>query len=223
MHQIITTADGSNTLALSSGRTYHSQHGALQESLHVFIQNGLAHIAATHTRIDIMEVGFGTGLNFLLTADYAQQHPHLTICYTALEPNYVPIATMQAMDYARHLQRPQFFDAFVDWYKLGAYMQPFAPTDNISLQLINTELHLHQAPQNSYDLVYYDAFGNDEQPEMWLPHLLAHSAQALRTGGVWVSYAARGVIKRTLRTAGCTIQKLPGAAGKREMMRAVKV
>ena len=218
MITLATTEDGSHTLVnTQTGESYRSQNGAAQESSHVFIDTGLAHVAKQNADISLLEIGFGSGLNFLLTADFALKNPHITIKYTALEPFLVPCATLKQLNYASLLQNPRLFEAFLSWYE-QENTAVFSPQKNIELQLLTTPL-LEYSPTQKFDLIYYDAFSANTAPEMWQPTALEHSAKLLRKGGIWVSYSARGTIKHSLRNAQMVVTKLPGAAGKREMMR----
>jgi tRNA U34 5-methylaminomethyl-2-thiouridine-forming methyltransferase MnmC len=221
MNKITPTADGSNTLYNEEiGEHYHSKHGALQESKHVFIAAGLEHTAARFTgqEISVLEVGFGTGLNFLLSAAYCAWHK-IKLKYTSLEAFPLTNEELESTGYNNYIPA-EIWDNTIHNY--GKAMQQ---TVNIQpeqqLRIVHTWLHRYQTEQR-FDLVYYDAFSVQHQPEMWSDEIIAHTCQFLKPGGVFVTYAITGKLKRALKSIGFTVEKLPGAPGKREMLRATK-
>jgi len=221
MNKITPTADGSNTLYNEEiGEHYHSKHGALQESKHVFIAAGLEH-AVTRIpgqEISILEVGFGTGLNFLLSAAYCAWHK-IKLKYISLEAFPLTNDELESTGYNNYIPA-EIWESMIHNY--GKAMQQ---TVNIQpeqqLRIVHTWLHRYQTEQR-FDLVYYDAFSVQHQPEMWSDEIIAHTCQFLRPGGIFVTYAITGKLKRALKSIGFTVEKLPGAPGKREMLRAIK-
>lgn len=222
MNVITPTADGSNTLYNEAiGEHYHSKHGALQESKHVFIEAGLKHVLTIFPdqEISILEIGFGTGLNFLLSAAYAAEN-HVALNYTSLEA--FPLRSEELESTAYHQYVPALlWDSFtLNYGKALQQLVNILPAQK--LRIVHTYLHRYQTAQQ-FDLIYYDAFSVQHQPEMWTDEIIAHAASFLKSGGIFVTYAITGKLKRALKAIGFTIEKLPGAPGKREMLRAVKV
>ena len=221
MNKITLTADGSNTLYNESiGEHYHSKHGALQESKHVFVDAGLKHAVASFPGQDIhiLEVGFGTGLNFLLTADYCAVND-IALKYTALEAFPLRAEELESTGYDQYVTRHLWDSTTLNYGK--AMLQTVSILPEQQLRIIQTYLHRYEAVQQ-FDLIYYDAFSVQHQPEMWTDEIIAHTCSFLKTGGIFVTYAITGKLKRALKSVGFTIEKLPGAPGKREMLRAVK-
>nr|WP_121273705.1 tRNA (5-methylaminomethyl-2-thiouridine)(34)-methyltransferase MnmD [Pedobacter schmidteae] len=221
MNKITLTADGSNTLYNENiGEHYHSKHGALQESKHVFINAGLKH--AIHSfpdqPISILEVGFGTGLNFLLSAAYGQEN-NIPLNYISLEAFPLQLEELESTGYHQYVPL-DIWEGTVNNY--GKAFQQFVSIVPLQqLKIIHTYLHRYETTQQ-FDLIYYDAFSVQHQPEMWTDEIIAHVCQFLKPGGIFVTYAITGKLKRSLKSIGFTIEKLPGAPGKREMLRATK-
>ncbi|MDB5002435.1 MAG: tRNA (5-methylaminomethyl-2-thiouridylate)-methyltransferase [Mucilaginibacter sp.] len=218
---IVQTADGSNTIYNPQvGETYHSRHGALQESQHVFLQSGLQYFLETTStqQISILEVGFGTGLNFLLTADFCMGQK-INLEYTGIEAYPLNHEMISDTGYEQYTS-PEIWREFITNYpsalhsstKLNPYCQ---------LQIANCQL-LNFQSDTQFDVIYFDAFAAIHQPEMWNEEAIGHTVKFLKPGGVFVTYAITGNLKRMLKGLGLQIQKIPGAAGKREMLRAVK-
>ncbi len=214
--EIITTSDGSHTLRNTRlNETYHSIHGAVQESMHVFIRNGLQHFhhATQATTISILEVGFGTGLNALLTLDYAGSHD-VRIRYHTLEPFPLPEDIWRNLNYGEAI-RPDFKAIHqAPWEREVAVTPEFTLLkQSAALQDVVIE--------ERYDVVYFDAFAPSVQPELWRLDVLEKVAGRLRERGVFVTYSAKGQLKRDLRSLGLSVETLPGPPGKMEMVRAV--
>lgn len=221
MNKITLTADGSNTLYNESiGEHYHSKHGALQESKHVFIEAGLKHAISSFPDqpISILEVGFGTGLNFLLSAAYGQEN-QVDLNYTAVEAFPLTIEELESTGYHAYVP-DQIWEGTVNNYG-KALQQTVQVVPGQQLKIVHTYLHRYESGQQ-FDLVYYDAFSVQHQPEMWSDEIIAHVCKFLKPGGIFVTYAITGKLKRALKSVGFRIEKLPGAPGKREMLRATK-
>jgi tRNA U34 5-methylaminomethyl-2-thiouridine-forming methyltransferase MnmC len=221
MNKIITTADGSNTLFNETiGEHYHSTHGALQESQHVFLDAGLKHVVgqSAEATISILEVGFGTGLNFLLTLSYCQEH-NIKINYTAAEAFPLTKEEIIQTNYGAYVPA-DIWAEFLNNYE-PAIAQQAALFGQQQLTIVNKAFQEMPAIAE-FDLIYYDAFSVRHQPEMWSDAVIAHAAAFLKPGGTFVTYAITGKLKRCLKALGFQIEKLPGAAGKREMLRATK-
>lgn len=222
MNILTKTADGSYTLFNETiGEHYHSAHGALQESRHVFIEAGLKFAASLNPgqEIKVLEVGFGTGLNFILTKAYCEEQQQ-ALNYTGIEALPLPLSTIAQTGYNEfvpenswHEFTKNYEQALLSQQKLSSFC---------SLHIAHTTLAEFNT-NDQFDLLYYDAFSVRHQPEMWTAELIAHSCSFLKPGGVFVSYAITGNLKRALKAAGMQIEKLPGAPGKREMIRAVKI
>lgn len=219
MNKITLTADGSNTLYNETiGEHYHSKHGALQESKHVFIEAGLKHVAENQTDVSILEIGFGTGLNFLMSLSYALQE-NLNLNYTGIEAFPLRMEELQSTGYSQYVSE-EIWAALSLQYQ-AALKGPALLLQGQQLHIPHTTLEEFKTSQ-TFDLIYYDAFSVQHQPEMWSDEIIAHACSFLKTGGTFVTYAITGKLKRALKAIGFTIEKLQGAPGKREMLRATK-
>ena len=221
MNVITPTADGSNTLFNESiGEHYHSKHGALQESRHVFIDAGLKKAISDFPdqEITLLEVGFGTGLNFLLSAAYCSTQK-VSLKYTSLEAFPLRSEELESTGYQNYVPQ-EIWKGVIDNYG-KALQQEVSIVPFQRLRIIHTYLHRYERTQ-LFDLIYYDAFSVQHQPEMWTDEIIAHTCSFLKPGGIFVTYAITGKLKRALKSNGFIIEKLPGAPGKREMLRAVK-
>ncbi|RBQ02848.1 tRNA (5-methylaminomethyl-2-thiouridine)(34)-methyltransferase MnmD [Pedobacter miscanthi] len=219
MNIITPTADGSNTLYNETiGEHYHSKHGALQESKHVFIDAGLKFASADRSEISILEVGFGTGLNFILSFEYCQAN-NIKLNYTSIEAFPLTSEVIEQTGYSAYVPEEIWSD-FISSYP-DALKAPQKLTPLCTLEIPHTTLAEYQTNQK-FDVIYYDAFSVQHQPEMWSDEIIAQACSFLKPGGTFVTYAITGKLKRAVKASGFTIEKLPGAPGKREMLRAVK-
>jgi tRNA U34 5-methylaminomethyl-2-thiouridine-forming methyltransferase MnmC len=225
---IVKTSDGSNTIYNSHvGENYHSRHGALQESRHVFVNAGLkyfldeASIKAPNlmsVSVSILEVGFGTGLNFLLSADVCMDQK-IPLDYTGIEAYPLSGTMIGQTGYDQYVS-PELWQKFIDNYE-KLLTAPVALHSICQLQIAGCKLSDFDSKQQ-YDIIYFDAFASARQPEMWDETAISHTIKFLKPGGVFVTYAITGNLKRALKALGCRVEKAPGAPGKREMLRAVK-
>lgn len=219
--EFITTADGSKTLYNAEvGECYHSKHGACQESIHVFLNSGLKFFLEKEKSgtASILEVGFGTGLNFLLTADYCTSH-NIPLDYCGVEASPLPLTTIEQIGYGDFVSESLWSD-YLTKYE-AALLKSTGLNLSTNLQIVHAKvLNFHTDKQ--FDIIYFDAFAAVHQPEMWDEQTLAHVNSFLRPGGVFVTYAITGHLKRTMKALGFTIEKAHGAPGKREMLRAIK-
>ncbi|MCE3296171.1 MAG: hypothetical protein K0R65_1885 [Crocinitomicaceae bacterium] len=218
--ELFTTADGSKTFFLPElNEYYHSHHGAIQEARHVFLKNGLAEKSA-QKQLSILEVGFGTGLNAFLTAIEAA-NKQLEINYTGLEAFPLTSQEAQEMAYTSNPDLELFDDLFSEIHATnwGEFSQI---NSNFKLKKIKETLQQTSFENESFDLVYFDAFGPRVQPELWTEALFAKIYAALKPGGILVTYCAKGQVKRDLKSAGFNVETLDGPPGKREMIRAGK-
>lgn len=205
------TEDGASTLRHPLfGDTYHSLHGAMAEALHVFIENGLKRCPLSHVRI--LEAGFGSGLNAWLTLREAEREKR-TIDYTAVEAYPVALETIEQLHYT---DDPRF---------LSLHQAPWGTETTVT-----PCFHLEKRAENllafqtgtMFDLIYFDAFAPDTQPELWTEELFRKLFGWTAPGGALVTYSAKGSVKQALREAGYEVKRLPGAPGKRHMVRAVR-
>lgn len=218
--EIITTADGSHTLRNTQlNETYHSVHGAVQESMHVFIKNGLTHYCQQRRpeKISILEVGFGTGLNVLLTLQYAIGN-RANVAYTALEPYPLPEAIWSMLNYGD----PGKGMAQMEAIHKAHWGREVTIASGFSFLKLRTPLQEAQL-NDLYDVVYFDAFAPSVQPELWDYASLEKVASVLNRKGVFVTYSAKGQLKRDLRSLGLEVETLAGPPGKKEMVRASRV
>lgn len=218
--KIVDTADGSKTIWNPQiGEHYHSRHGALQESRHVFLHSGLKFFQERNhaDKINLLEVGFGTGLNFLLSAEYCIQNSiHLN--YTGIEAYPLSTALIKQTGYEQFVEKG-VWDSFIIAY-LDALTNSAAITEYCDLNIQETKLENFESHQY-FDIIYFDAFASVHQPEMWTEESLARCCKYLSPGGVFVTYAITGNLKRAMKALGFNIEKAPGAPGKREMLRAI--
>lgn len=220
----IITDDGSKTIFNPIvGEHYHSTRGAVQESKHVFLAAGLQYFlsketVAANTPISILEVGFGTGLNFLITANYCDE-TQLALTYTGIEAYPLTLDTINESGYEKEVS-PSIWASFINRYD-NALKQPQPLTEGISFEVVH-QLVLDFNTTHVYDVLYFDAFAAVRQPEMWTIETLSHVCHFLKPGSVFVTYAITGNLKRIMKSLGFSIEKAPGAPGKREMLRAVK-
>lgn len=222
MHlEIRQTKDGSNTLYVPElNEHYHSVHGALQESQHVFIKHGLEHMLNLRKDIKILEVGFGTGLNAILTYPFALAQKAF-IQYDTLEKFPLGIDVVEQLNFDKVILNPELQEVFMALHK-APWNEPVDVIPYFTLQKIHETLEEFVVPQAYYDLIYFDAFAPEKQPELWSDEMFAKLYKATRPGGVLVTYCAKGSFKRSLRAAGFEVEALPGPPGKREMTRGVK-
>lgn len=215
--EIIVTGDGSHSLLNKTlNETYHSVHGARRESEHVFIKHGLEYfISDGRKSVSIFEVGFGTGLNALLTTQF---NTAASIEYTSIETAPIEKAIWSKLNYAVTPEEHQVFEKIhgASWSNRVQISPLFI------LEKLHTSIH-DVAFAAAFDIVYFDAFAPNKQPDMWTAEVLQKVFDAMRTPGIFVTYCAQGQLKRDLRTVGFKVESLPGPPGKREMTRALKI
>jgi tRNA U34 5-methylaminomethyl-2-thiouridine-forming methyltransferase MnmC len=217
LNRLVLTEDGSHTIFVPElNEHYHSVHGAVQESNIVFLDNGYEYCKADP--VHIFEAGFGTGLNALLTAVRSTRSGRRVI-YTSIEKHPVDPQMMKKINYSEFAGE-NGYDMY-DLIQRAEWGVMVKISESFSLLKIIGDLTTDNIPGN-YDLVYFDAFGPDKQPEMWNEQVFNKISSVLKEGGVFVTYSAKGVVKRILRSCGLTVSLLPGPPGKREMIRAVK-
>ncbi|MBC3758824.1 tRNA (5-methylaminomethyl-2-thiouridine)(34)-methyltransferase MnmD [Hyunsoonleella sp. SJ7] len=234
--KIIKTADGSTTIHLPDwDESYHSKHGAIQEAYHVFIKHGLHHlchsvpkapdshrdgiISDSGNKISILEIGFGTGLNAFITLLEAEKL-NLNIDYVGVEGYPVALDEIRLLNYPSELNiedRSTLFEEMhqISWesqHQLGSHFK------------IEKQHKMFDAIADfdKFHLIYFDAFGARVQPELWTESIFKKMYDALQKGGVLVTYAAKGSVRRAMQSVGFQVEKLPGPPGKREMLRSGK-
>ncbi|MDK2842656.1 MAG: hypothetical protein PWQ17_2162 [Anaerophaga sp.] len=211
-----TSEDGSSTLYRPDiEEHYHSIHGAIQESMHVFINAGLMHHPAKH--LNILEVGFGTGLNALLTLINIKDHK---IYYHAVEKYPLPGELVSKINHPQHIQNVHAKTYFDQLHK-APWNSIVEITPEFSLYKEETDLTSFH-PDTKFDLVYFDAFSPDKQPELWEPEIFNTISAGMNAGAILTTYSVKGSVKRAMQKAGLIIEKIPGPPGKREMLRAFK-
>jgi len=221
--QLIITADGSHTIAVPElNETYHSLHGAIQESNHVFIKNGLEHwqhiTGLAHAKV--FEVGFGTGLNALLTFSFSEKHK-ISISYETIEAHPILAEEALLLNYPDKIDDP----LAKIWFE-KMHSCPWNRWADISslgkLKKIHGLLE-HFQPDGCIDICYFDAFAPSKQPEMWDVSILEKVTNHITIGGIFVTYSAAGHLKRSLKALGFEVEVPPGPPGKMEMVRATKM
>lgn len=218
----ITTGDGSVTIHLPDwDEQYHSKHGAIAEAKHVFIKTGLDYYLSNHPNtipLQILEIGFGTGLNAYLTLlEAASQKKQIQ--YTGVEAYPISEEEIKAVNYAEILNTSQ--SLFNELHK--------APWEEEVL--ITAHFRVSKKKQffkdiediDTFHLIYFDAFGARVQPQLWTEEIFAKMYTSLKVNGVLVTYAAKGSVRRAMQTVGFIVERLPGPPGKREMLRATKI
>lgn len=218
--RIFETQDGSHSIFSEKyGVSYHSKYGAIQESQHVFIEAGLYEVALSKKHIRVLEIGMGTGLNTFMTYLESNQR-NFSIYYETVEAFPITAEEAKQLNYAQLLNAKEEETIFQrihqeDW---GKTIQ-LSPKFTLKKVLDHFE-HLNY--QKQFDLIYFDAFAPTAQPELWDKKILNIMFEALVSGGVWVSYCAKGSVKRQLKALGFRIEAIAGPPGKREMTRAIK-
>jgi tRNA U34 5-methylaminomethyl-2-thiouridine-forming methyltransferase MnmC len=216
--EIITTGDGSKTIQIMDWQEqYHSKHGAIQEAYHVFIKSGLD--LFKDQKIQILEIGFGTGLNAFITLIEFEKR-NLQIKYTGVEAYPVSNEELEQLNYLEELKSLSRKDDF-DLMHSAPWGQEIEIAKNFSLNK-QQKFFKEIDALNTYDLIYFDAFGARVQPELWTVEIFQIMFNAMRIGGYLVTYAAKGSVRRAMLEVGFLVERLPGPPGKREMLRARK-
>lgn len=217
--EIIVTDDGSHTLFIPElDETYHSRHGAIQESIHVFINAGLKFFSEKNNikEVSILEIGFGTGLNALLTCIEAAKISK-KIIYDSIEAFPLQHNRIEQLNYADILTCKEIFNKIhaVNWDSSEIISEHF------TLTKISTSIQCF-VHYKKYDIIFFDAFAPRVQPEMWTTEIFRQLFSMMNAGGILVTYCAKGEVKRNMKKAGFTVESIEGPPGKREMTRAAK-
>jgi len=217
---VIDTEDNSKTLLIdNTDVTYHSRHGAITESTHIFIEHGLKYFSSQDS-IHAFEMGFGTGLNTILSADFAMQSKK-NILLHSIEKYPINAAEAEGISSSYTLNRTDLANYFelvhsCGWSK-NVTINPFFILNKIEADILSFEMETEY-----YDIIFFDAFGPKFQPNLWQPSILTKMFNSLKKGGVLITYCAQGQFKRNLKSVGFTVNNLPGPPGKREITRAIK-
>ena len=214
------TKDGSHTVAIAERRlTYHSVHGAVQESLHVFIEAGLNYALSQKSseEISVFEMGFGTGLNAFLTAIKAIE-TNQPVYYAAVEAFPLNAEEARMLNYAGTFGYPSLFESLHQ----SPWNEDIELHERFTVQKHQTALSAFHTSRQ-FDVIYYDAFAPSAQPELWTVDVFTKLHGLLKPGGCLVTYCSKSDVRRAMQGAGFTVKKLPGPLGKREMLRAEKV
>jgi tRNA U34 5-methylaminomethyl-2-thiouridine-forming methyltransferase MnmC len=210
----VVTDDGSKTLfSTQFGEHFHSKFGAITESMHVFIESGLLYIRPERD-LKVLEIGFGTGLNALLTAKHASK----PILYTAIEAYPLPNDKVKELNYDAEMGEGGI--SLADLHEAG-WGQAVEINDRFVLRKIESKLEEAELG-SGYDVVFFDAFAPDVQPELWTAEIFRRIYDAMVAGGVMTTYSAKGQVRRNMIEAGFEVERIPGPPGKRQMLRANK-
>lgn len=217
--EFVVTEDGSHTIYLPEiDEHYHSVHGAIQESVHIYINQGL--LQAPQKELKILEVGFGTGLNAYLTFCYALLAGQ-TVSYYTLEKYPLTESEYLSLNYPQSIF-PEYSHTFQQMHRTE-WNQAKAISPDFTLHKVQSDLLTHRFdPVPQFDLVYYDAFAPGKQPEMWSDEILSKVAAAVKKGGILVTYCAKGSVRRAFSAAGFSMERIPGPIGKKEILRGKK-
>jgi len=217
--EIITTSDGSTTIHLPEwNEQYHSKHGAIKEAEHVFIKNGLQQFT-DRTNINILEIGYGTGLNCFITFLEVQK-TNIILNYVGVEAYPVKQDEIQKLNYVTKLKAQTFAEVFLAMHTLPWNIKHDL---NANFSLTKRQQFFNEIEDEElFDLIYFDAFGARVQPELWTVTIFQKMYAALKLNGILVTYSAKGSVRRAMQEVGFVVERLPGPPGKREMLRASK-
>lgn len=211
------TQDGSSSLRhLHWKEPYHSIYGAYQESMHVFIHNGLFYFPEVK-ELKVLEVGFGTGLNAILTLTQAHQR---TIDYWTIEAYPLALEEVHGLNYANYLSTKEY-ELFLQMHQAtSGERMSLTPTFHFTKYIANIEEISFS--ETGFDLIYFDAFAPESQPELWTTDIFQKMYDAMSVEAILVTYCAKGVVKRSMKAVGFEVETLVGPPGKREMIRCIK-
>ena len=222
--EIVISDDGSSTLCHPIiGDMYHSTAGAVSESIHVYIKAGLDRISERKKEIKILEMGFGSGLNALLTIEKAKSE-NLKIDYNTIELYPIDSETIEKLGYD-NFTSGDIYTLFLETH-YSNWFEKVKLSENFSIQKINkslTEINFDDFNLTDIDLVYFDAFSPDTQPELWSEEVFSTIYNRMQDDGILVTYSAKGIVKRALRAAGFNVKRIEGALGKHHMLLCTKI
>ena len=215
--ELLITEDGSNTLYVPEiDECYHSSHGAIQESRHIFIEAGLKQ--CRKSEINVLEVGFGTGLNAFLTMIEAERSGK-RIQYVSLEKYPVEAEKALRLNYPEELS-PEKRNCF-ELMHISAWNEKVQLTPFFSLEKVETDFTQY-IPENKFDVVFFDAFSPEKQPEMWTQERFELIYEYCNDAAILTTYCAKGVVRRAMQAVGFTVERLAGPPGKREILRGIR-
>jgi len=220
----VTTGDGSKTLYLPHlDETYHSVHGALRESMHVYIESGFRHLIDSNDlrKIKIFEMGFGTGLNAFLTAHFSQVLK-TKVYYRSIEKYPIDERYHQELEYF-DIKLSEVYRSESEAIVQANWGERTKINEYFEIEKVCDDFMLYANDSTLFDIIYYDAFGHRAQSSLWELEPFNSCYHLLRKGGLLVTYASKGSARRNLISAGFEVEKIPGPPGKREMMRAKKI
>lgn len=224
LKEIILTADGSHSISIPEmGVTYHSSHGAIQESMHVFIESGLRYINEKNKQsasLSIFEMGFGTGLNALLALAEAEKNQQ-PVYYETIELYPLERPTFELLNYCDHLQRTDLAPLFKllhesEWDKT-IDITPYFKFKKIQTSLINF------STTQLFNAVFFDAFAPEKQPDLWTTEIFKKLYDHMLTDAVLTTYCSKSIVRKAMVEAGFKVEKIPGPPHKREMVRAIRL
>ncbi len=214
--ELKTSKDGSHTLYVADlDEHYHSINGAVQESMHVFIQAGLEQV--TKSSVSILEYGFGTGLNAFLTGIYKKDKE---IHYTSMEKYPIDEGVISKLNY-KYLFEEKYTQLYTGIHE-ALWDEEVMIDNGFYVHKMHCDFKKVELSE-SYDLIYFDAFAPEVQPNLWTREIFRSAYNALFPEGILTTYCAKGVVRRILQEVGFSVERLPGPPGKREMLRAVKL
>jgi tRNA U34 5-methylaminomethyl-2-thiouridine-forming methyltransferase MnmC len=226
--EVTKTADGSDTIFRRDlNQHYHSTFGAIQESQHIFIENGLRYILGKRDictdneafSLNILEIGFGTGLNALLTLIESEKQG-IRIHYTTVESLPLEEIFWRSLNYP-HLAG-DYSESFANIHR-APWDVPVELSPGFTLHKVFNKIEDFHSSSIKFDLVFFDAFGPDAQPELWTEEIFRNIGSQMADGGILVTYSVKGTVVRALRSSGFLTTKLPGPPGKRHILRAIKI
>jgi len=214
--ELVKTADGSDTLFVRElNEHYHSTFGAVQESKHIFIEAGLHQ--CEQTSINLFEIGFGTGLNAYLTALECSK-TNQSILYISVEKYPLPVGIWTTLNYSEMI--PEGNSLLFKMIHEAKWNEIAKVTDHFSLLKLSVDLlHVNYPILPLFDLIYFDAFSPEKQPELWDTSVFTQIASHCEFKAILVTYCAKGVVRRSMIAAGFTVERIPGPPGKREILR----
>ena len=222
--EIIITTDGSHSIAIPEmGVTYHSTHGAVQESMHVFIAAGFQYTIQKMEPappVAVLEMGFGTGLNALLTLIEAERNQQ-KVYFETIEAFPLDASTSSLLNYCALLQRPDLQMAFEQLHSCG-WNTVVEISPCFSIKKTHATLDDYTAPANHFAVIYFDAFAPDTQPGLWTQAIFKKLYNCIQPGGVLTTYCSKSIVRKAMMAAGWVVEKIPGPPHKREILRACK-
>lgn len=222
--EIVVTGDGSPSVVHPEmGVLYHSTHGALAESRHVFIESGLSYFLSKHNTnsVRIFEMGFGTGLNALLALQYCQQHS-VSLSYVGIEKYPIDLATIEKLKLRDVLPISQDQLTFLLTLHEKGVVKDVNGYVSYEAQILTGDLLSTSLDEGKFDLIFFDAFGPRTQADLWSAETMKKMLDTLKSGGILTTFCAQGQFRRNLKAVGFEVEKIPGPPGKRDMTRAIK-